>query len=345
MNKIKGLFWPLTKKKVLIWVVLLIISYWLFNTLTQKKQPALQFTEVKRQDIKSTVSSSGNLTGKDVVDLKFRSSGKLSYINVKAGDSVSKRQVIAGLDTQDLSIKLQQAQNTLRDKQAAAEKTLDDVKDHSKDETFTQKKDRTAAEVARDNAYDSVKEAQRAFQDIVLISPIAGVVTEVPVVAGQNVSSSDVIARIVDFSQIMFEAEIDEADIGKISVGQKAEITLDAYPDRVFQGEVSKIIPQTKTTSSGATVVTVRISLEPVITPINGLSGDASIILSEAKNVLTIPLEALRDDDTVVAKSYQKLETKKITTGIKSDTEVEVKEGLSENDKVALNPPAQINPR
>ena len=332
-----------SKKKLIILVVLLIATVMGFNFFGRKKQTPLQFAQVKRQDIRSIVSSSGILTGKNVVDLKFKSSGKLAYLNVKLGDKVSAWQVIAGLDTQGLNIDLQQAQNTLRDKQAIVEKALDDIKDHSKDESFAQKKDRTAAEVARDNAYDSVKEAQRAFEDAVIVSPTAGLITQVNPIPGQNVSTSDVIARVVDFSEILFDSDIDEADIGKISVGQKAEVTLDAYPDKTFRGSVKEIIPQTKTTSSGATVVTVRISLDTEVASINGLSGQTSIILAEAKDVLTVPLEAVREDNVVFVQGNQRMEQKKVVTGIKSDTDVEIKEGLEENQRVLLNPPSQGN--
>ncbi len=326
------------KFKILIsgLIIIALISFFVFRS-QSNKQPKPQFATVKKQDIKSTVSSSGTLTGKDSVHLKFKSSGKLAYLNVKAGDSVYAFQTIAGLDTQQLAIDLQQAQNTLRDKQAIVDKILDDVKDHSKDESFTQKKDRTAAEVARDNAVDSVKEAQRAFQDNVLITPIAGLVILADPVPGQNVSASDVIAQIVETDEIYFDSDIDEADIGRISVGKSAEVTLDAYGNKIFTGTVTRIKPQTKTTSSGATVVTVRIKLS--ILPenfVNGLTGQATIILEEAKNVLTIPQEALREDNVVFVGTKER----KVVPGIKSDTDVEIKEGLEENEKVVLNPPA-----
>lgn len=334
----------LSKKKAIVLAVVIIVLISASNFFNKSSTQTLQFTQVRKQDIKSTVSSSGTLTGKKTINLKFKYSGKLAYLNVKIGDQIDAYQTVAGLDTQQLNIDLQQAYNTLRDKQAAAEKIEDDVKDHSKDETFSQKAIRTAAQVAKDNAHDSVKEAQRAFQDVILITPIAGLVTQASPIPGQNISASDTIAQIVDFSQIYFDTDIDEADIGKVTVGQKTEITLDAYADKVFLGGVSEIIPQTKTTSSGATVVTVRIKLiSPEINLINGLSGQASIILSQAKNTLTLPQEAVRDDETVFIQTDQGLESKKIKIGIKSDTDVEIKEGLVEEDKVLLNPPALGN--
>ncbi len=336
-------FLKLNKKKTAIVIILVVVALLAFNNFTKPKTEILQFASVKRQDIKSIVSSSGNLTGKNVADLKFKSSGKLVFINVKAGDSVFAGEIIAGLDNQDLNIKLQQALNTYRDKQATAEKIEDDVKDHSKDETFAQKATRTTAQAARDSAYDSVKEAQRAFQDNTITSPIAGLITKTSYIPGQLVGSDSVV-QVVDFSSFYFDTDIDEADIGKISLGQRAKITLDAFTNKAFEGSVDQIIPQTKTTSSGATVITVRINLGKVeITPVNGLSGEASIILSEARNVLTLPQEAVREDNTVFVQTQSGLRMEKVETGIKSDTDVEIKKGLSEKDRVLLNPPANGN--
>lgn len=329
----------LSGKRVILLAGLILLIFLGFNLFGQKKPDSLQFASVKKQDIKSIVSSSGSLTGKNAVDLKFKSSGKLAYLNIKAGDTVSKYQSIAGLDTTLLSIDLQQAQNTLRDKQATAEKVEDDVKDNEDDESYSQRQTRTTAQVARDNAYDDVKAARKALSEAHIYSPIAGIVTQAKYVAGQNVGASDVIAQIVDFSRIFFEAEIDEADISKISLNQKAEVSLDAYPDRIFEGEVWEIISQTKTTSQGATVVTVRINLGEETTQIQGLSGQATIILDEAKSALTIPLEALRDDNTVFVQNNQNFEPKIVVVGIKSDTDAEIKEGLEEREKVLLNPP------
>ncbi|MDO8573167.1 MAG: efflux RND transporter periplasmic adaptor subunit, partial [Candidatus Daviesbacteria bacterium] len=259
----------------------------------------------------------------------------------KAGDRVNKYQVLAGLDARDLSIALQQAQNTFAAKDAAAKKAEDDVKDHSKDETFTQKETRTTAQVARDNAFDSIKAAQKALDDTVITSPIDGVVTQVISTSGQNVSVTDLIVQVVDISSVYFDTEVDEADISKITVGAPTEVTLDAYPDQIFQGLVDQIVPQTKTTSSGATVVTVRIIMDnPKLTFVNGLSGESSVIFKTSLNTLSIPLEALRDDNTVVVKTNNKFEAKKVGTGISSDADIEIKSGIAENETILLDPPA-----
>ena len=331
----------LSRKKVAILIILILAVMLGFNFFGRKKETPLQFTEVKKQDIKATVSSSGTLTGKNTVNLKFKSSGKLSYSNISPGDKVYAGQVIAGLDTQDLNIALQQAQNTLRDKQAIAEKAEDDVKDHSKDESFAQKVTRTTAQAARDSAFDGVKAAQRAFQDAVIVSPIEGIVTQAIQVTGQTVTGADLITQVVDTSAIYFDTDVDEADLNKVSLELNAEVILDAYPEQILKGTVDQILPQTKVTSSGATVITVRIKLDDFkLSFVNGLSGQASIISTEVKNALTIPQEALRDDNTVIIQSKDGLKPQKVTPGIRSDTDVEIKEGLIEDEKILLNPPS-----
>lgn len=337
----------LFQKKFLIPGVIALAALGFFGYRSQANStPELQFVEVKKSDISSTVTSSGTLTGKEVANLKFKSLGRMTFLNVKAGDKVSAFQTIAGLDTKLLETDLQQAQNTLRDKQAIAEKVEDDVKDHDKDESFKQKMDRTTAQVARDNAFDEVKSAQKALADAYLYTPIAGVVTQAPIIAGQNVTATDLIAQIVDIESIYFDTEVDEADIGKVKIGQKTKINLDAYPDQQLMGTVDQIIPQTKTSSSGATVVTVRMNLgTPQVSFVNGLSGQATIVLSEAKDVLIIPLDALREDETVIIQINNQLKSQKVVTGIKSDTDVEVKQGLNEGNKVLLNPPSNLKTR
>lgn len=318
-------------------VVLLLGGFFLFGR--PKKQEPLNFTQVQRQTIKSTVSASGILTGKALVSLKFKSGGKMSYLGVKVGDTVKAGQLIASLDTRDLSIALQQAENDYRSKQAAAQKIEDDVKDHSTDESFTQRQTRTAAQAARDSAFDAVKAAKLAFQNATITTPIAGVVTQADFLPGQVVSTSDIIAKVVDFSEVIFEADVDESDIGSVRVGQKADITLNAYGEKVFSGAIFQVIPQTKTISSGATVVTVHITVSNSdIALIANLNGQANIITAQQDSALVIPQEALKNEDTVLVKDGDSIRLVQIKVGIRSDTEVEVVSGLTENQTVITNP-------
>lgn len=341
-----------TKKKLIILAALIIIAVLGFNFFGRPKQAPLEFTNVKRQDIKATISASGTLTAKNSANLRFKLPGKLTFINVKTGDRVFAGQVLAGLDTQDLNIALQQARNVLRDKQATVDKVVDDI--HlfqygnggfpivgTSFETMTQRQLRTTAEVARDNAFDSIKESQRGFQDTVIISPINGIITQAIEVPNQVVGATDIIAQVVDDSLLYFDAEVDEADISFVSVGDEAEISLNSYPDRTFTGQVEQIMPSTKLTDSNATVVIVRILInETNIRNIPGLNGQATITFAKAFDVLSIPIESIQNDNTVFISTPKGLTKVPVTLGIKSDTDAEVKNGLSEGQQIVLNPPA-----
>ncbi len=333
-------FWHLPKK---IWVTVLIIiigiaGYYLWPK--PAEEPILT-AEVKSGEVKSIISASGTLEGTDSADLRFKISGRLVNITVKAGERVEKGDLIASLDTQDLSIALQQAQNNFTAKDATAKRVEDDVKDNSDDENHTQKEERVAAQTARDNAYDSIKAAQRAFQDANIYAPLSGIVTKADPNAGQNVSPSDVIAQIVDQSEYVFEAEVDESDLGQIKMGQPASISLNSYPDQTFEARVSEITPSTQSTDSGATVVIVKLSLgRPEINFVSGLNGQADIITNQVQNVTVIPLDALMENNEVYLKKGEAYEKVQIETGLQSDLEVEVKSGLTSGDLVVTNPAA-----
>lgn len=329
-------------------IVLAVTSITVFSQ--RQRGEVFEYASVQRGDIQDVISASGTLTGKNTIDLKFQKAGKIFSINVKEGDSVEAGQILARLENTEEAIALQQAKNTLRDKESTVDKVLDDI--HlfqygmggfanvgTESETMIQRQTRTTSEVARDNAFDFVKLAQKALDDTLIFAPTSGIITQVNYVVGQNVGSTDIIIKMTDTSNIYFDAEVDEADIGKVSLGQKAQVTLDAYPDKIFEGTVAEIIPQTKTTSSGANIIVVRIILDKTEdTFINGLTGQAEVILSEEKNVLTIPLEALKDEETVIVQKDTKQEVRKVSLGIKSDTDIEIKEGLNEGEKVILNP-------
>lgn len=294
-----------------------------------------------RGDIRQTISASGVLAGKDSASLKFKKSGKLAYVNVKVGEEVEKGEVLAGLDTQDLDIALRQAELDYNAKKASAQKAEDDVKDHDDDETYTQKETRTKAQAAQNIAFDSVKEAKRTYQDAIIASPIDGIITQVNFVAGQNVSVTDLVIQVIDKSEVMFEAEVDEADIGKIALGQKVEVSLNSYPDRFFSGEIIEITPITKTTTSGATVIVVKIKLDnPTINFIANTNGQAEIIIKESKRTLKIPQESLKEGREVLVKNGQNYQTIKVDLGVSSDEEIEVLSGLQEGSEIVTNPEA-----
>lgn len=341
-------------KKVLIPIVLLLVVFLFLVFKNRSNHVVPQFTSVYTEDLKQVVSASGTIAGQNNASLHFQGPGKLAFLNVKAGDTVSTGQVIAGLDAQQLSSTLQQAKNTLASNQAALEKVYDDI--HlfqygnggfsnvgSSNETETQRATRIAAEQAVNNSVDTVKAAEDNLNNSVIISPINGIVTTADPLPGQNIAPTDTIVQVVDFSKIYFSSDVDEADIAKVHLGQMAQITLNSYGDKIFVGKVTEIVHQTHTATNGSTVVTVKIALDnQAVDTITGLNGQVDIITAQKKN-LAIPQSALLDNNTVLVKTKGGIEKRSITTGFQSDTDIEVLSGLKDGDQVVTNPQDVVN--
>ncbi len=338
----------LPKKWLFLGAAILLILVFIFRPKPNPNQP--QFASVTRGNIIVQVSASGTLEGKNGADLKFQSGGKLASVNVQVGDSVTKGEEIASLDSTQLYASLQEANNTLSSDQAAVDKILDDI--HlsqygnggfsnvgTANETQTQREDRIAAQTARDSAVQAVTAAQNALSNAVLYSPIDGIVTAQSPVVGQNVSATDIIASIQDLSQMVIASDVDESDVGSVRLGQRADFTLNAYGDKDFAGVVSSIDSQTHTTSSGSTAVTVKVAFQNgTVKPIAGLNANVNITTAEKDNVLTIPLSTLRDDNTVLVKSGNGFTVVKVTPGLENDTDAEIISGLTEEEQVVTNP-------
>lgn len=144
---------------------------------------------------------------------------------------------------------------------------------------------------------------------------------------------------------IYFKAQIDQEDVTRVKVGDKTTITLDSFPEKEFVSEVT-YISFTPVSGQTSTVYEIRFKLDgnsnQDLKYRLGMDGDALISLKEIPNGLTLPIEAIRQDEDqpyvfVKSNDNQPLIKKTIKTGIETDTTVEILEGLSENDQVVVS--------
>ena len=173
-----------------------------------------------------------------------------------------------------------------------------------------------------------------------LVSPIDGIVTSIDTpVAGVNVTTTDAIT-IVDPASLYFEVEIDESDLGSVSVGQTALIAFEAFPESTITGTISSIDFSGSTSDSGGVVFKAKLNF-----PITGreyrlgMTGDATITLQEKHNVVSIPIEAIteaNDKKQVKILVNQQPQTKEISTGLETDTDAEITSGLQEGEVVVI---------
>ena len=190
-----------------------------------------------------------------------------------------------------------------------------------------------------------VSQAQAAVQAIEvsiaknsLRAPIAGTVTKLEGKKGEYASPGLTVATIISDSQYEIEIRLNEADVAKVSVGDAAAITLDAYGNQQFSGSVIAIDPAPSTGSDGLTGYKVRIQLTQNYAEIKtGMTANVSILADQKDNAIYLPQNALirNNNDYYVIKADKTQSP--VTIGlIGSDGKVEILSGLSENETVLV---------
>lgn len=278
-------------------IIPVVILIGLFK-LTRPVKPAYSTTKVIKGSLSQTVSASGKITSEKIAQLAFQSSGKLNWVGIKEQDTVKQWQAIASLDTKSVQENIKKEMLAYMNQRWSFEQTQDDYKTDKNNLVLTDAEKRILEESQfnLDSSVADVEIADLAKTNATLVSPINGLVVQIQTpVASVNVTAGVVLFTIIDPSSVYFQAQVDELDIGKISLNQKVKINLDAYPDETFEGTVTKIAFAAIATSGGGTAFPVNISL-----PVNdqlkfkiGLNGDAEMIVKEEKDVLLIPNTAV----------------------------------------------------
>jgi RND family efflux transporter MFP subunit len=173
-------------------------------------------------------------------------------------------------------------------------------------------------------------------------SPLSGVVTSVPVKIGDTAARGTLMASVVSTDSLYIEAFIDEADIAKVSKGQRVHVSMDAYPDRIFEGEVYMISPIVLGGKQEARTFEVRVKFkERGITVKPGMSADVEIMVDSVKDKLVVPSQAIIERSGgkfVFVKRGSIARVIPVKTGLYNWNLTEIVSGLKEGDIVATNP-------
>jgi HlyD family secretion protein len=333
--------------KRVIWivlVVLLVIGGIIFIRGKQKSstQSSIQTTTVKREDFTKSVNSSGKTTAAKSVDLKFQTSGKLAWVGVKEGDTVAAYQAIASMDSREVQKNLEKALRSYSSERNDFEETWRVT--YQGRSTPEQALNDTMKRILEKNQWDleqavlDVELKHLSVEYATLITPIAGIITHIDTpVAGINITPATAVFSVADPNSLTFEANVDEIDVGSLAVGQKATVSLDAFRDATFSGTISYVSYTSETSGGGATVFPVKIAFDEPQRLRIGLNGDVSIQVSNESQVLTVPIEAIREDDDgkyVYRKTGSNYERVGVVLGLQGENSVVVKEGLSDGDSI-----------
>lgn len=193
-------------------------------------------------------------------------------------------------------------------------------------------------DAARSQGEEALEYWEEVYKKTPIISPIDGKVIVRAVEPGQTISSSEVILVLSD--RLMISAQFDETDIGRVKVGQKAHITLDAYPDINLEGLVGHIAYESKI-ESNVTIYDVDILPKDIPDILrSGMSVTVNVIEKETGDVLTIPSSAIHYDGerqyVLVKDRRGKTTERDISVGLNNDKDAEVISGLSTEDNVIV---------
>ena len=321
--------------------------YWTTRISAKDSSSSITVTTIKRNNFIKTISSSGKTSANTSVDLKFQTSGKLTWVGVKEGASVSAYQTLATLDSREVQKNLEKAlrdySNERNDFDEASQITYGTRKTDATNNLLND----TVKRLLQKNQWDlektvlDVELKSIAMEYSSLVTPIGGMVTHIDTpVAGVNITPATAVFQVVDPASIVFEAKIDEVDVGALAIGQEATITLDAFPDKKFTGKISYISYAAETSTGGATVFPVKIAFPDTQQLRIGLNGDVTIETSRQSGVITVPVAAIREDADgkyVYRKSAKDAyEKTPVQTGESNDDETVIISGLQENDSVVI---------
>lgn len=327
------------KLMLILLVIVLGVGFFLYSR-NKSQQPDYEFVQPTVKDLTKTVEVSGLIDAKEKASMRFALGGKVTYLGAKEGDFVKKFQTIATIDQAQLQKELQADLNNYMKERLDWDQTLDDTKDRAlpKDEQRTVQKD----QLDLNNQVLNVEIQDIAIRNTRLTAPFAGVLVSSPTtVTGINLLASDVF-ELVNPQTLVFKAAVDETDIAQVNVGDETSISLDAYPDEPITGNVSIIGLRSQQSSTG-TVFLVEVPLN-ITSPFPkyrlGMNGDLSITVDTRQQVLSIPLDAIRERDgktyVDVKISEKEVAEREITTGLETDDEIEVLSGLTQDDWVVL---------
>ena len=354
-------------KKVIkyIFVVLIVAVFaGTFVFLYKNSRPEeIRYQELpaQKQDVARTTVLTGKIVPRNEVNIKPQINGIIAEIFKEAGQMVQQGEVIARLtvipDMNSLSaaqsrvrlseINLKQAQTNFDREKALYEKDLISAEEYEKTEqALSQAREEYAAsqeslEVIR----DGVSSKNATSSSTLIRSTITGLILDIPVKVGNSVIQANTlndgttVATVANMSDLIFEGQVDETEVGTLYEGMPLTITIGALKDYTFDASLEYISPKA-VESNGANQfkvkAAVKVDSEHVIR--SGYSANAQIELEKATDVLTIPesaLEFVKDESYVYRKGQDGTYTRtKVETGLSDGVNIEIKEGLNEGDTV-----------
>jgi HlyD family secretion protein len=283
----------------------------------QTPQVVYQAVPVERRDIIVNAQAAGAIQADTTVEVKSKASGEVLKLSAETGQLIKQGTLLVHIDPRNAKNSLAQAQANLDVAQAklanatSQKRRADEL---FKTQAITEEEhdsallDYSDAKSQVVNAQVAVDNAKIQLEDTDVRAPVTGTVIELDIERGtviasatSNVSGGTTLLKMANLDLIQVNTLVDETDVGKIQPGQDATVTVDAFPNRTFDGEVLKIEPQAQV-QQNVTVfpVLVRIHNENgLLRP--GMNTEVEIHVGQRDSVLAVPNAALRTQRDVAS--------------------------------------------
>ena len=316
------------KKKTKIWLIVLgvlalaiIVSCIVKATKSANKELVIRTHVVGEYTVENTVTATGTIEPVETVEVGTQVSGKVEKIYVDFNDVVKKGDLLAELDKQTLNQSVSRARASLTSAESQlnyAKLTYERTKQLYEANAATlaayqeAQNSYTQAQMSKKNAQASYDQALVDLAYAEIYSPIDGIVLDRAVEVGQTVAASfstpTLFTLANDLTKMQVEADVDEADIGQVKVGQKVTFTVDAYMEDSFEGTVSQIRMKPTTTSNVVTYTVIIDAPNPDQKLFPGMTASVTIV-TEEQTGLAVPAEAFNfTPDEAVLKAMRKPE-------------------------------------
>lgn len=369
-------------KNSVIVLISVIVIFFVYKFFTTKKEAniAVQTIKMSKKSVTTSVTATGTVEPVDQVDVGTQVSGIINHIYTDYNSPVKKGQLLAELDKTNLQ---ESVNNALAQYNAALNELNYYQQNYNRQNNMFKsgvisKADYEQAAYQVKNSQQTVSQRKTALAQARtnlsyanIYAPIDGIILSREVEEGQTVQASMTTPTLFtiakDITKMQVEADVDEADIGGVEVGQRVSFTVDAYPQEEFSGRVRQV-RLSATTESNVVTYTVIIDADNPDQKLKpGLTATITIFTQELKDINTVPASAIAFslDAEMLKKYYQQnqitakipeiktgknkekyiwiknndasLSQKLITIGINDGINIQVKSGLSGNEQIVTS--------
>lgn len=355
-------------KKIAIIIIILAIIAGIFFILRSGEKKAISYetTTIKKGSLNTTVTATGTIEPITKVDVGTQVSGTISRLYVDYNSVVKKGQLIAELDrtlleaamaSDSANMESSKSEYEYQKKNYARLSGLYEKKLISDTEFETAQYEYEKAKLSYEKAIADLVKAKSNLSYATIYSPIDGVVLSREVEEGQTVAASfetpTMFTIANDLRKMQVIADVDEADIGQVEEGQRVTFTVDAFPDDIFEGDVTQVRLQSTTTNNVVTYEVVIDAPNPDLKLKPGLTANITVYTMEKNDIMLAPLKAFRftpestnpvmetpiaakGEKTVWIQTAEGIIPKVVKTGVSDGINMEIKEGVQEGDKLIV---------